>query len=89
MQCDLSTLEMPLTRVKSCAEQAFDGEIDWSWRVEIDSEVDDTVGSLTKDGKKLESTIIERVSDEGRSTSSKSVGRHLDLIDRVLLCGTG
>ena len=64
MQGDLSTLEMPLPRVKSSAKQALDCEVDGFRRMQVDGEVYDAIGSKTKNREEFQSTIVQGVSDE-------------------------
>ena len=77
MEGDLPSLEVSLTRVETGSEEALDGEVHGSRGVEVDGEVDDTVGACPEDGEELQTTVVEGVTDERRPRGCKGVVRHV------------
>lgn len=73
---DLSPLEVPLSRVETGPEKAFDGEVYRSRSMKVDGEVDHSIGSKTENRKELETTVVEGVTDERWTRVGESVGRH-------------
>ena len=77
MKGDLAALKVALSRVEARTEKTFDREVDGFWCVQVDGEINNTVGTETEDGEKFEAAVVDAVTDEVTTGRGKGVGRHL------------